>query len=117
MRVAYDVSELKKNMRPSPEAPDLPVLLKGVHKQMAQMNQLLKEQTVASRKEAHASDVQLQWLERIHDRLDTIAVENRVTNLLLSELVALNRSIITEETDELREEIRNDVYHRVLNAE
>lgn len=113
-----NVSEWKKKKLPTPsQVPDLPVLLKGVQKQMTQMNQLVKEQTVASRKQAHASDVQLQWLERIHDRLDTIAVENRVTNLLLSELVALNRSIITEETDELREEIRNDAYGRVLNAE
>lgn len=114
----HNVAELKKKRLPAPpQAGDWSALFKGMQKQMAQMQLLMKEQTIAARKQAQASDAQLQWLERVHDRLDTVAVESRVTNMLLSELVALHQTVITEDTDEVREAVRNEAYHRVRNAE
>jgi hypothetical protein len=113
-----NVSELKKKRLPvPPQAGDLSVLFKGLQKQMTQVQQLVKEQVVTTRKQVQASESQIQWLERIHDRLDAAAVESRVTNMLLSELVALHQTVITEDTDEAREAVRNEAYRRVRNAE
>ncbi|MCC2248951.1 hypothetical protein JUJ52_03130 [Virgibacillus sp. AGTR] len=113
-----NVSEIKKRMPPMrPQDGEWSMLFKGLQKQLAHVQQLAKEQTVTSGKQLHASDIQLQTLERIHDRLDAVMVESRVTNVLLSELVALHQTVITDNTDEVREAIRNDAYHRVRNAE
>lgn len=113
-----NVAEMKKRMTPgSTPSGEWSVLFKSLQKQMAQMQQMVKEQTIASRKQVQASDTQLQYLERIHDRMDAVAVESRVTNVLLSELVALHQTVITENTDEVREAVRNDAYRRVRNAE
>lgn len=113
-----NVSEMKRKRVPVPQPDgDWSVLLKGLQKQMAQMQHLVKEQVVATRKQVQATEVQNQWLERIHDRLDAAAVENRVNNMLSSELVALHQTVITEETDEAREAVRNEAYYRVRNAE
>ena len=112
------VAEMKKRTTPGP-APsgEWPVLFKSLQKQVAHMQQMVKDQTIAVRKQAQTSDTQLQWLERIHDRMDAVAVESRVTNVLLSELVALHQTVITEDTDEVREAVRHEAYRRVRNAE
>ncbi|PAF27283.1 hypothetical protein CHH61_03920 [Shouchella clausii] len=112
------VSETKRRMAPPPsKAGESSLLFKGLQKQIAHMQQLLKEQSTAIRKSSHASVAQTHTLERIHDRLDAFVVESRVTNMLLSELVAIHQTIVTEDTDGLREAIRDDAYHRVRNAE
>lgn len=106
-----DIVNVKKRMgNPSKQAGEMPVWLKGLQKQMAQIQQVNVTQV-------QAHNAQLQWMERIHDRLDTIAVETRVSNLLLSELIALHQTVITEETDETRDAVRNEAYQRVRNAE
>ncbi|MGX1195830.1 hypothetical protein [Metabacillus sp. SLBN-84] len=115
----HNVSEMKKRIAPAkpqakPQAADLSVLLKGLQKQMAQTHQLMKAQAEANQK---MSDVQIHWMERIHDRLDAVAVESRVTNMLLSELVAIHQTVITDDTDGTREAVRHEAYHRIRNAE
>lgn len=84
---------------------------------MTQMQQLVKEQVVANRKQAQTSEAQIHLLERIHDRLDAVAVESRVTNILLAELVAIHQTVITDDTDAVREAVREEAYRRVRNAE
>lgn len=114
----HNVSELKKKRLPAhSSAGDGSMQLKVLQKQMAQMQQFVKEQVVTTRKLVQASESQNQWLERIHDRLDAVAVESRVTNMLLSELVSLHQTVITEDTDEAREAVRNEAYLRIRNAE
>lgn len=113
-----NVSELKRRKIPAPsQAGDLSLLLKGLQKQMSQVQQLVKEQTIATRKQVHSSDSERHLMERIHDRLDAMSVESRVTNMLLAELVAIHQTIITVETDEVRESVREEAYRRVRNAE
>lgn len=113
-----NVSQLKRRMSPAPsQAGELSLSLKGLQKQMTQVQQLLKEQTIATRKQLQSSDAQRHWLERIHDRLDAATVESRVTNLLLAELVAIHQTVINDDTDEVREAVREEAYRRVRNAE
>lgn len=106
-----DIANVKKRMgNPSNQAGEMPVWYRGLQKQISQIQQVNVTQV-------QAHNAQLQWMERIHDRLDTIAVETRVSNLLLSELIALHQTVITEETDETRDAVRNEAYQRVRNAE
>ncbi|WP_078598659.1 hypothetical protein [Evansella clarkii] len=110
----HNVAEIKKRFTPAPKPPgEVSVLIKGIQKQVS----LAKEQVASSQKQLEASKAQLQWLELIHDRLDTVATESRVTNMLLAELVALHQSIVKDDTNEARDAIRNDAYHRVRNGE
>jgi hypothetical protein len=113
-----NVSEFKRRMIPAPsQAGDVSLVVKGLQKQMAQVQQLIKEQTALTRKQVQASGVQHHWLERIHDRLDAVSVESRVTNMLLAELVSIHQTVITDNTDEVREAVREEAYRRVRNAE
>lgn len=114
-----NVPEYKKRMASGPpqREGDWTALFKGLQKQVAHLQHLVKDGVVVSRKQADISDIQLQSLERIHDRLDAAVIESRVTNVLLSELVALHQTVITEDTDDTREAVRNEAYRRVRNAE
>lgn len=96
---------------------ELPSAMKVLQKQTNRTYQTVKDQLESLRKISTDSSVQINILERIHDRLDTQIVETRVTNMLLSELIALHQSVITEETDAARDSIREDAYRRILNGE
>ncbi|MCR6108570.1 hypothetical protein HXA34_19980 [Salipaludibacillus agaradhaerens] len=109
-----NVAEIKKRMtHQSQHSGELSVLTKWLRRQ----TNLIKDQTTTSQKQVEMSNSQLQWLELIHDRLDTVAMESRVTNMLLAELVALHQLVVSDDTNEARDAIRNDVYQRVRNAE
>lgn len=95
----------------------LPTYFKAVYKQMNHLQQMAKEQLSVSKKHAAVSENELEWTKLLHDRMDSLLVESRVTNMLLAELIALQRLIIPEDTDEMREAIRNDAYNKVLNGE
>lgn len=96
---------------------ELPSAMKVLQKQTNRTYQTVKDQLDFLRKIATESSVQIGILERIHDRLDAQIVETRVTNMLLSELIALHQSVITEETDAARDSIREDAYRRILSGE
>lgn len=96
---------------------ELPSAMKVLQKQTNRTYQTVKDQLESLRKIATESSVQIGILERIHDRLDAQIVETRVTNMLLSELIALHQSVITEETDAARDSIREDAYRRILSGE
>lgn len=115
------VSEKRKAQSPFAQQQqimnDLPVYFKALCKQMATVSQTMKEQIDLTRKQLSVAQTELQWTEQVHDRLDSLLVENRVTNLLLSELIAMQRVLIPEETDGIREAIRSDAYGKILSGE
>ena len=80
-------------------------------------HQLLKEEIKQLKLQNKAAQHHTEWTQRLHDRMDALLVENRVTNLLLSEMVALQQSVIHDDTDGVREAIRTDAYNKVLNGE
>lgn len=104
-------------LTPQQMATDLPKVVKALQKQNISLQRLIQEQAEVSKMQLEATKGQMQVLDRIHDRLDTLAIESRVTNLLLSEMVAIHQTVINNDTDEKRENIRADAYNRILNAE
>lgn len=104
-------------LTPQQMAADLPKVVKALQKQNISLQRLIQEQAEVSKMQLEATKGQMQVLDRIHDRLDTLAIESRVTNLLLSEMVAIHQTVINNDTDEKRENIRADAYNRILNAE
>lgn len=96
---------------------ELPQYIRMLNKQMAVLQNIAKEQLSVAKKQAATEQCRVEWMERLHDRMDSLIVESRVTNMLLSELIALQRLVLPEDTDESREAIRNDVYNRILNGE
>lgn len=96
---------------------ELPQYIRMLNKQMAVLQNIAKEQLSVAKKQAATEQYHVEWMERLYDRMDSLIVESRVTNMLLSELIALQRLVLPEDTDESREAIRNDVYNRILNGE
>lgn len=86
-------------------------------KQTTVTHQLLKEEIKQLKLQNKATQHNTEWTQRLHDRMDALLVENRVTNLLLSEMVALQQTLIHDDTDSAREAIRTDAYNKVLNGE
>lgn len=83
--------------------------LKGMSKGIGDMSKFSKINTRTS--------------ERIHDRLDSLIVEQRTTNILLSQLVSMHSSVMMEDTlgridrEKQAETIRMVAYDRVLRGE
>lgn len=96
---------------------ELPQYIRMLNKQVAVLQNIVKEQLNVAKKQVTTEQWHAEWTERLHDRMDSLIVESRVTNMLLSELIALQRLILPEDTDESREAIRNDAYSRILNGE
>lgn len=93
---------------------DMPVLFKGLYAQMKDINKLTREHLESHRR---TSDSDSRMLERIHDRLDSVVVESRVTNMLLCQLVAIQESVISTNVDNIAEAVRAEVYNAILNGE
>lgn len=109
-----DLSSFARNQQMQAQ---MPQYLKQMTKQLATLQSITKEQYNLLKKQTAQSQSEIHWMEQIHDRLDSLIVESRVTNLLLAELIALQRVVIPEETDGNREAVRNDAYRRILNGE
>lgn len=59
-------------------------------------------------------------VERVHDRIDSLVVEQRATNMLLSQLLAVHSMIASVDADEVyrsADMMRSDVYQRIQNGE
>lgn len=128
-----DVSEILARIRPEQnvkKAPSfaqtqklidgMPELFVGLNKQINTLQKAVREQSrvqanVAKKQIAVAQKEHL-LLERIHDRLDSLLVEGQVTNVLLSELIAIQRSVITDNVDGQRDAIRNEAYDQILSG-
>lgn len=96
---------------------ELPAMFQGMQKQMVGLQRIMKEQVSVSQKQSDLLQNEHDLMERVHDRLDALAVESRVTNLLLAELVAVQQSVIHDDVTDEREAIRADVYNKILNGE
>lgn len=59
--------------------------------------------------------------ERIHDRLESLILEQRTTNILLSQMVSMHKVVMGNESqakiNNTSESIRSEAYNRVLNGE
>src|SRR5699024_9854122 len=72
---------------------------------------------------SNSSKINARTSERIHDRLDSLIVEQRTTNILLSQLVSMHSSDMMEDTlgridrEKQAETIRMVAYDRVLRGE
>lgn len=96
---------------------DMPVLFDTLKKQNTGIYKLLKEQNEMIGKKLATDQSNHDWTERVQDRIDALAVETRVTNYLLAELVAVHKSMLTANIDAERDVIRNEAYNRILNGE
>lgn len=96
---------------------ELPEMFKTFGKQNAAVHRAIKEQTAILQNQLTIQVNQRDWTERLHERMDAIAIESRVTNVLLAQLVAIHKSVVVENIDSRQEDIRSDAYHRVLNGE
>jgi len=99
---------------------DMPKMLKHMEQQNDEVQRLLKRQVQMMQKQTDITSSTVSMLGLVSDRLDTLAVENKVTNLLLSELVAIHQTIVHDSSNEIAEKrdvIRNYAYMTVLNGE
>lgn len=83
-------------------------------KEMTSMSKQMKEITRGSKSDSIMS-------ERIHDRLESLILEQRTTNILLSRMVAIHESVLIDRdrvlTHSRAENIRMDTYNRVLHGD
>lgn len=100
---------------------DIPVMFKGLYQQMDALRKLTEMQNktltsyVESEKEmAYKNNA---WLMNIHDRLDTLIVETRVSNMLMSEFLELQKTIIKEEVADKAKDHRAELYYQARNGD
>lgn len=81
--------------------------IKDVSKNMKEISKLTRTDVVTA--------------ERIHDRLESLILEQRTTNLLLAKMVAMNESVLLDSNkftiNKEAEQIRNEAYYRVLHGD
>lgn len=68
----------------------------------------------------HETNQTTSTLERVHDRLESMLVEQRTTNILMTQLIALQESVLDVNHTEIlakAEEHRSEAYARVSNGE
>lgn len=118
MQQVTNVSDIKKRYAAKEEEKQSTALMiKQLDNQLSKMQNYMRDQSLGLRKVSQDLHQQSGYLERIHDRLDSLVTETRVSNMLMSELVALHQTVVTGDTDDLREAIRQDVYQRIRNGE
>ena len=99
---------------------EMPKMLQHLEQQNEATQRLLKRQLQMMQKQVDATSSTGSMLGLVGDRLDTLTVEQKVTNLLLSELIAIHQTIIhdaSNEVEDKRDVIRNYAYMKVLNGE
>ncbi len=81
---------------------------------MGSMSKSIERMAAESAKDSMTS-------ERIHDRLESLTLEQRATNMLLAQLVAYHESVVVNNNqatlNNRAELIRTDTYGRVLSGE
>lgn len=110
------VASTANQMKSQTVLADLPELFKTLGKQQRAVYHAINEQTGVLKNQLSTNINERDWIARLHDRVDTVAIEGRVTNVLLAELVSIHKSITTD-TPQDSEAIRADAYNRVLNGE
>jgi len=113
MKVVPRESAFQQNQR---IARQMPGILRGLHEEIKTVTDIVASSEAKQSKQLDVAKQQALWTERLHDRMDALIAETRVTNLLLAELVALQQSVISEPVDALCEDIRHEAYVRVSNG-
>lgn len=116
-----NASELQRKQDIQRAAQEIPEALGTISNQIAKMQRVILQhadaQERAMKAQADERAYEVGWSERVHDRLDALLVETRVTNHLLAELVAVQKAIISDDTFMARRDIKADAYARILNGE
>lgn len=95
----------------------LPKVVQGVSKKVTEIKELSEEQLNLIKERQEVGKQQVVLLDRLFDRIGALIQEQRVTNMLLSELVALQRVVIPDDVRHESDVTRLNAYHRVLNGE
>lgn len=96
----------------------IPQALEMISKQISSLQRLLRQHAESSKTTSDETDSHANgWAERLHDRVDALLVEQRVTNYLLAELVATQKLIIRDDVTDDARQLRGEAYRRVLNGE
>lgn len=92
---------------------EVPLIIQSMRKQTALFQQMTKNQMVLSTHQLNAINKQNHLAERLLDKVDELSNDTKVTNFLLSELIAIHRTVISDDTDAQREFILGDAQRRV----
>lgn len=94
----------------------LPEALKKLSRQVGGIRQTIDANQEVS---AGTLDVLAQtcvWVERVYDRLDDLTAEQRVTNQLLAELVAVQKSVIQDDVTREQDIVLRQAHKRALGG-
>ena len=95
---------------------DMPRALDDMSDRLAQLEQTMERQVKLQQRQVHVQTQQHKALMLLHDRLDTLETEQKVTNLLLADLVSLHRSVGFDSSDAKVADVREDAYGQILNG-
>ncbi|MGC6589063.1 hypothetical protein ACPV3A_29480 [Paenibacillus sp. Dod16] len=92
---------------------EIPLLIQSMRKQTALFQQMSKNQVILSTHQLNAINKQNELSERLLETVDELSKDTKVTNLLLSELIAIHRTVVSDDTDAQREFILGDAQRSV----
>lgn len=125
-RTPERASQRKSDRKPAP-APsfgktqqlltELPAMLQQMQEQSIGLQKSIKWQVSQMGKQSTLAESQYELVNRVYDRIDALTVETRVTNVLLAELVAIHKSVVSDTNNAERERVRNDAYETVLSGQ
>lgn len=92
---------------------EFPAILRGMRKQTAILQQMTKNQMALSSHQLEAIHKQNYIAERLLHKVDELSQDTKVTNLLLSELIAIHRTVVSDDTDGQRDFILGEAQRRV----
>ncbi|MCL6663493.1 hypothetical protein [Paenibacillus amylolyticus] len=95
---------------------EIPMIIKGMQRQTVLFQQMTKNQMALSSHQLDAINKQNHLTERLLHKVDELSKDTKVTNLLLSELIAIHRTVISDDTDSQRDFILRDAQRRVAKG-
>ena len=92
---------------------EFPSIIQSMRKQTSLFHQMTKNQTVLTTHQLNAITKQNELTERLLHKVEELSKDSKVTNLLISELIAIHRTVISDDTDGQRDFILGDAQRRV----
>lgn len=92
---------------------EIPSIIQSMRKQTALFQQMTKNQMTLSTHQLNAINKQNHLTEQLLHKVHELSNDTKVTNLLLSELIAIHRTVISDDTDAQGEFILGDAQRRV----
>lgn len=90
-----------------------PSIIQSMRKQTALFQQMSKNQMALSTQQLEAINKQNHLTEQLLHKVEELSTDSKITNLLLSELIAIHRTVISDDTDGQRDFILGDAQRRV----